>query len=535
MHETIILCVALVLSVSFLVLIAQKFNVPYPIFLVLAGLLISFLPFVPIIHIDPNLVFLVILPPILFDAAQTMSLKALWQWRRIVTGMALGFVVFTTLVVAVISYWLIPGFTIAQGLLLGAIISPPDAAAATSVLNKLRLPKGMKSILEGESLLNDASSLTIYRFALMAIISNHFVWHEAALGFVGVVISGIGIGLLLGFLFYTVFKWMPTSSNLDIAFSIAAPYLIYMLAEEMHSSGVLAVVSGGVFIAYKNHFVFSHKSRLKSAALWTSMVFVLNAVVFFLIGLQLPEITKGIKREELSFSLEVALIITLAVIIARIISGLFTAAFTRFMSRYITVAQSRPGWRNPLVIGWVGMRGVVSLASALAIPLLLPGGQPFPHRNLILFITFVVIIITLVGQGLALPWVIRRLRPSDPSDRKTDDEQIFDIEVELNKVACDELEHNHAKEIEDNILLRYKLEFYKNKVGLLKEFMANAERQKEAQTIFDQFKTVMVEVTEAERSKLHTYRRNNDYDDDVIRIIENRLDLEEERLQEDVE
>ena len=183
LQETILLCLGLILTVCFLVIIARKLKIPYPIFLVLAGLIMGFVPGIPGIQIDPDLVFLVILPPILFDAAQNMSLKSLWKWRRIIIAMALGFVLFTATAVAFVTWWLIPGFTLAEGFLLGAIISPPDAAAASAVLRYTRLPKGMTSILEGESLLNDATSLTLFRFALAAIVSGHFVWYEAASGF----------------------------------------------------------------------------------------------------------------------------------------------------------------------------------------------------------------------------------------------------------------------------------------------------------------------------------------------------------------
>lgn len=218
MQEIILLCLGLIFSICFLVLIAQKLKIAYPIFLVIAGLFIGFIPGIPTVHIEPEVVFLVILPPILYDASQNMSLKGLWKWRRIITAMALGFVLFTATAVAFISYWLIPGFTLAQGFLLGAIISPPDAAAATAILKYTPLPKNMKDILEGESLLNDATSLTVFRFALAAIATNHFVWYHAAGAFVLVTVSGIAIGLFFGLIFYAISKWLPTTSNIDIAF-----------------------------------------------------------------------------------------------------------------------------------------------------------------------------------------------------------------------------------------------------------------------------------------------------------------------------
>ncbi|MFT4155367.1 Na+/H+ antiporter [Parafilimonas sp.] len=529
MENIILLCIGLIVSVCFLVLIAQKVKIAYPIFLVLAGLMVGLIPVVPIVHIDPQVVFLVILPPILYDASQNMSLKGLWKWRRIITAMAFGFVLFTATAVAFVSYWLIPGFTLAQGFLLGAIISPPDAAAATAILRFAPLPKGAKDILEGESLLNDATSLTLFRVALAAISTNHFVWYEAAGSFIWVTVAGIAIGLAFGFLFYMVYKWLPTTANIDTALTLVIPYAIYLTAEEFHVSGVLAVVSGGLYIAYQHHFVFSHKSRLKSGALWSAIVFILNAIVFFLIGLQFPLIAKGIQSLPFFSALSVALTICLVVIFARTIAGFFSVIFTRFISRYITVAYNKPGWRNPLVLSWVGMRGVVSLASALAIPFAV-NGQAFPNRNLILFITFTVVIVTLVGQGLALPWIIRKVKPDGTPVNKTEDEQIFELEIALNKTAVSNMQATYHEHVQNNILLKQKYEFLKHKTALLYKSNEGDSARKQAMEIITQFKAVMLNVSEKERSVLHSFRRHPDFDDDILRFVEKRLDLEEESL-----
>jgi Na+/H+ antiporter len=535
MDEILLLCLGLMLSVSFLVVLAKKLKVAYPIFLVIAGLAISFVPGIPNVHIDPKLVFLVILPPVLYDAANNTSWKALWKWRRIITVMALGFVLLTATAVAWVSYMLIPGFTLAEGFLLGAIISPPDAAAATSVLQFTKLPKGVVSVLEGESLLNDATSLTVFRFALATIISSSFVWQQAALGFILVTISGIGIGLLLGLIFYAIYRWMPTNSNLDIAFSLVLPYLVYTIAEALGSSGVLAVVSTGLFISYRNHFVLSHSSRLKSNAVWPAIVFILNAVVFFLIGLQLPEIISGIKSTALLDAFKMAFLITAVVILVRMVSGQFSSLFTRFISRYITVAQSNPGWRNPLIVSWIGMRGVVSLASALSIPLLLPDGHAFPFRNLILFITFTVIIVTLVIQGFTLPWMVNWIKPEFMDIEKADEQQTLEIECALLSAAVDELNTKYPTDLENNRLLKNKHEFLKLKALLFSTANVDESKRYGANKIIKQLKKVMTVIIERERRVLHTFRRKEGFDDDVIRIIENRLDLEEEGLQRENE
>lgn len=535
LHNIIFLCLGLIFCVSLLTVLAQKVKIAYPIFLVLAGLFLSLIPGVPAIHLEPELIFVVILPPVLFDAAHEMSLKALWKWRRIITVMALGYVLFTATAVAFVSVWLIPGFTLSQGFLLGAIISPPDAAAAMAVLRYTKLPKSAIAILEGESLLNDATSLTLFQFALAAITTQHFVWHEAVSGFGLVVVSGIAIGLAFGGLSYAIYKWLPTNANVDIAFSIALPYLMYLSAEAVNSSGVLAVVSGGLFVAYQTHFVFSHKSRLKSAALWSSVVFILNAVVFFLIGLQLPEIIESVEDTGILKATGYALIITALVILVRLLSGFSSSLFTTFISRYITVAAKRPGWRLPFLSSWAGMRGVVSLASASAVPLLLPGGQAFPHRDLILFITFVVILVTLVGQGLSLPWMIRRLDPQPLEDLKSDHQQLLEIELDLYQVAAKELNSNYSADMDDNVLLRYRGEYLKHKLQLLKEANSDDGTREHARKRLDHFRQVMTRVTNRERHQLHSFRKMSEYDDDVIAFVEHRLDLEEEQLQTDRE
>jgi len=529
MHENLLLTLGLVITVSFLVILAQKLKIAYPLLLVIAGIIFGFIPQIPTVHIDPNIVFLIILPPVLFDAAQNISWKALWKWRRIISVMAFGYVLLTATAVAFVSYLLIPGFTLAQGFLLGAIVSPPDAAAATSVLRQIKLPKGMRTILEGESLLNDAASLTIFRFALAAVITGAFSWYEASTGFLLITISGILVGLVISYLFYAVYRWLPTTSNLDVALSLALPYLLYMSAEAVHSSGVLSVVTGGIFIAYHNHFVFTHSSRLKSRAIWSSIVFILNAVIFLLIGFQLTDIVHGLTSVPLINATWIALVITLVIIVIRIIAGISSSYFTSFISKYITVAQSRPGIKNPLIISWIGMRGVVSLASALSIPLML-NGHPFPFRNLILFITFVVIIITLVFQGLTIPWVIRKIKPESLADAKPDDVQVSEIEYHLMSSVLKEMEDKYKDDHAKNELLKNRVLQWQYKINLIDKERRNEQPKHYTKKIILHYKKVMGELLHLQRRELDVFRKKDGYDDDVTALIERRLDLESEGL-----
>jgi Na+/H+ antiporter len=407
MHEFLILAIGLILVVSMLVMLGQYLRISYPIFLVIGGLLISFIPGIPSIKIDPELIFLIFLPPLLYEAAWNTSWKEFWRWRRIIGVFAFGLVVFTSGIVAFVSTAMIPGFTLSLGFLLGGIISPPDAVAATSVLRGLKIPKRVTHILEGESLVNDAASLIVFRFALAAVLTGTFVFHLAAVNFVLVTVMGVVIGVAIALVFYSIHRWMPTTPSIDTALTLIAPYAMYITAEQFHFSGVMAVVSGGLFISYRSHQIFSHTSRLQSVSMWSTLGFVLNGLVFMLIGLELPVIINQLGEYSRAEAVTYALIISAVIIITRIGFTLASSVFTHYISRVITTADAHPGWRGPLIVGWAGMRGVVSLASALSVPLLLSNGDAFPQRNLILFITFVVILVTLVLQGLTLPLVIR--------------------------------------------------------------------------------------------------------------------------------
>ena len=413
MQNQIIEYVYLILIILILVMIANKLRLAYPIVLVLGGLALSFIVRFSKIAIDPELVFFIFLPPLLYEAAWQVSWKEFWKFRRVIISFAFPIVVITSCVIAFVSYSLIPGFTLALGFLLGGIISPPDALSATTIMRQVKVPKSLVSVAEGESLFNDASSLIIFRFALAAVITGQFHIQQAAVSFVLVILMGILIGLFVGLIFYGFHRWLPTTPSIEIVLTLVTPYCMYYFAEHFHFSGVLAVVSGGLFLSGKRQSMLTYQSRIQGFNVWAVLGFVLNGLIFLLIGLQLPSITKQLGDISLGKAIGYGLAISLVLIITRLICTLGASLFTRFMSHFITVADSNPGWRGPLVLGWAGMRGVVSLAAALSIPLFITEGHPFPYRNLILFITFIVILVTLVFQGLTLPWVIRRVKPED--------------------------------------------------------------------------------------------------------------------------
>jgi len=264
---------------------AAKLKIAYPILLVVGGLLISFIPGLPTVKIHPDLIFFIFLPPMLFEAAWSISFKEMKKWWRIIGSFAFLVVFFTALSVALVTNYLLPGFTIGLGFLLGGIVSPPDAVSTGAITKFVKLPTSTSAILEGESLLNDASSLIIFRFALVAVGTGQFIWQDAALSFVWMVVGGAGIGLLLGWIFVQAHKYLPTDAPSDVALMLIEPYFMYWIAEQVHSSGVLAVVSGGLFMSARRLIFLSSTSRIRAFSVWESFIFVLNGIVFMIIGL----------------------------------------------------------------------------------------------------------------------------------------------------------------------------------------------------------------------------------------------------------
>ncbi len=388
--------VSLILIILALVMFANKLRIAYPIVLVVGGLILSYFPTFSNVKIEPDLVFFIFLPPLLYESAWQTSWKEFWKWRRVIASFAFPIVILTSCVVAFVSQALIPVFTLALGFLLGGIISPPDAISATTIMRQLKVPKRLLSIIEGESLMNDASSLIVFRFALAVVITGQFHWQAAANSFFWVIVMGTLIGLAIGFVFYAIHKWLPTTPSIEVVLTFLTPYFMYYAAEHFHFSGVLAVVSGGLLLSSKRQSMLTYLSRLQSTNVWSSLVFVLNGLVFLLIGLQLPTVVQQLGDTSIVTAVGYGLAISFVLTLCRIICTLGASLFTRFMSHFIKVADPNPGWRLPVIFGWAGMRGVVSLASALAIPLYIQEGQAFPNRNLILFITFIVILVTLV-------------------------------------------------------------------------------------------------------------------------------------------
>ncbi|MEJ0101143.1 MAG: Na+/H+ antiporter [Bacteroidota bacterium] len=450
-QDNLLLILFLLFTITMLAMVSSKLKISYPIFLVIGGLLISLVPGIPNISLKPDFIFLIFLPPLLYAAAWNTVWADFWKYKRPIGLLAFGLVLFTSALVAVVSHAIIPDFPLAYGFLLGGIISPPDAIAATSVLQGLKIPKRVVTILEGESLVNDASSLIVFRFALAAILTGEFHLWNATQTFFIVALMGIAIGLVIAFIVYAIHRFFPTTAAIDAALTLITPYVMYITAEHFHYSGVLSVVTGGLFLSYHSQVIFSYESRLNIAGLWDTLIFLLNGFVFILIGLQLPSISQDLGNYSMGEAIFYGIAISLVTIVVRIVWVFPAAYIPRFLFKSIRQDEPKPSWKSVFLIGWSGMRGVVSLASALAIPLTVGAGYDFRDRNLILFITFVVILVTLVLQGLSLQPLIRLLKIEENVKEK-ESEQInsMALRVQLAEAVLAYLDTNYAEEIKAN-------------------------------------------------------------------------------------
>ncbi len=509
----------IIVLIVLLILLANRLKVAYPVLLVLGGLAVSLVPGIPHVRVNPELIFLIFMPPLLYEAAWAISWKDLWKFRRIVSSFAFVVVFLTAIAVALVANRFIPGFTLALGFLLGGIVSPPDAVSAGAIMKFVRVPPRFQSVIEGESLFNDASSLIIFRFALLAVTTGSFVWQQAATSFVWMVAGGVAIGLVVGYLVYKMHRLLPTNAEMDIVFSLVTPYAMYIAAEAVHASGVLAVVCGGLLLAYNRHRFLTADSRIKGASVWGSFCFILNGLVFILIGLDLPQITAGLHGAQLTRAIGYGVLITAVLVISRLIAAYSAVIVTLIARNFIRVADPNPGWRAPLVLGWSGMRGVVSLAAALSVPVHLPSGAHFPQRNLILFITFVVILLTLVLQGLTLPWIIKKMSLLRAGEELPGEQHYYHLHHRLRAESFRWVNDQHAPVIAGNPALAHAV----SKLGSATESEAGVQ-------LNDQCRAVLLALIDKQRLWLLNWNKGHDVEEEHVRMHLYRLDLEEERL-----
>ncbi len=401
---------ALLAAIIALTAIGPKIKLPAPTLMVIAGLAIGLMPGLPSIRLDPDLVFLVFLPPILYAAAWNTWWHDFQRNLTSISLLAFGLVVATMLAVAVVAHAVVPGMSWGVALMLGAIVSPPDAAAATAICQRLGVSRNIVTVLEGESLVNDAAGLICFRVALAAIVSGTFDPGRAAINLVWVSIAGLAVGLVIGFVIAALHKRIR-DPLITTGISMLAPYLAYLPAEKLHVSGVLATVTAGLYVSWKSPVIFSPQARLAAIPFWNLIILIVNGLVFVLIGLNLDTALRAVREYSLTQLAWYALAVSAAAIAIRVIWVFSMSRASPLLARLNPWGRrERPlNVSSQAVVAWTGMRGIVSLALALSLPITIQSGEPFPMRDLIVLLTFAVIFATLVLQSLTLPPLIRFL------------------------------------------------------------------------------------------------------------------------------
>lgn len=505
-------------------LVAKRRDYPYPIALVVGGLALSLVPGVPRFRLEPDIAFLLFLPPILGEAAYFTSWRDFWTLRRIIFLLAFGLVAATSATVAAVCAYMIPGMNWSTGFVLGAIVSPPDAAAATSITRGLRLPRRIVQILEGESLVNDAAGLVIYRFAVAAVLSGTFSWTHAGLTFIWVAVAGAAIGVLLGLAYVRLYPRLK-DPEVEVISTFFLSYSAYFIGEAVHASGVLATVAAGLILGWYSPTLFSAQTRIRAVAVWQVLIFLINALVFFLIGLQLPAIWEGVGNLPLAQLANWAGLVVAAVILIRL-AWMFPGAYLpTWLKPLIKENVPAPPWQWVVVTGWTGLRGVVSLAAALALPL------HFPQRDLILLLSFAVILATLIFQGLTLRPIICWLRVNDggSSEEELIRARLFAIEKVVDRISA--IEENGR--VPETVMTRVR-GYHEDRLAVLRSQLANEvgvepqDNPAEFTTLVEQ--RIWWDLARTEREAILDLRNRREIGDEVLHHIQYELDLLEARL-----
>jgi monovalent cation/hydrogen antiporter len=534
--ETIFVLLA---AVATLATLANRIGVPYPILLVLGGLVLGFVPGLPRVDLEPEVVFLLFLPPLLYVSAIFTSWRDFRTNLRKISQLAVALVLVTVCTVAAVAHWAV-GLPWGAAFVLGAIVSPTDAIAATSIAQRLGIPRRIVTVLEGESLINDATGIVAYRVAVAAVAAGGFSLWQAGLQLVIGAVGGVMVGLAVGWLVVWARRHVSEEPNVQNTISLLTPFAAYLLAEEPSHylwgrlglpgefafSGVLAVVAAGLYLARRVPYVVTPQARLQAYAFWELVIFLLNGLIFALIGLQLRSIVERLSETEYGAAQLVlyAVLISLAVILVRFL-WVFSAAYSpRWENRSLRWPDPLPSPRTATVIAWSGMRGVISLAAALSLPLTVEGDAPFPGRDLILFLTFAVILATLVVQGLSLPALIRGLE-----DDGTAEQEEVRGRIEVAESALARLEELAKEEwVREDTAERVRALYgYRRRrfVARLDGDESGLEERSAA------YQRLMRELLRAQRQTLMRLRNEGKIGDEAMHHIERDLDLEESRLE----
>jgi monovalent cation/hydrogen antiporter len=504
---------------------ARRTPIPAPLLLVAAGLVISYVPGVPEYTLDPDVVLPIILPPLLHSAATDSSYLDLRAQMRPVALLSVGYVLFATLVVGWAAYQIVPGLSLTGALVLGAVVAPPDAVAATAVARRVGLPSRITTILQGESLVNDATAITAYRVALAAAVGEGATWVGGIGEFLLAAVGGVAVGLVL----MVPIHWLRTHLKeplLQNTLSLLIPFVAYAAAEQFHASGVLAVVVVALFLGHRAWEV-DFATRLQEDAVWKMVAFVLESSVFALIGLQLPVVLKGLGQYEGGRAAWYAVAVFLVVVVSRFV-WVYPATFLpRMLSARIRAREDNPTWKGPFVIAWAGMRGVVSLAIAFSIPEHLHDGEPFAGRNLILFLTFTTVIGTLVVQGVTLPPLIRMLKLPG-RDQQAETLAEANAQAQASRAAerrLDELLSDERNALPPPLADRLRMVLDRRRNAVWERL--GQSNPLTGETVDDTYRRLSGEMIGAERAVFVRLRDLRYIDDEMLRTLLRRLDLEE--------
>jgi monovalent cation/hydrogen antiporter len=521
----LIVLVLLILVVAFAAL-AKRLEIPYPIILVIGGLILSVFPHTPHVELNPEMVFLVILPPLLFSAAWVTPWRDFRYNLVSISMLAVRLVGFTVFGVAAASRWILPGFDWRMGLVLGAVVSTTDAIAATSIASRLGMPKGITQILEGESLLNDATGLLALEFTTaMLVTGNTPSIFEGVGRLLYLIFGSIAIGLIAGKLIHTLVLRI-IDAPIEITISLIAPYFAYLAAEGAHASGVMATVACGMYLGHKSSLFLSTGARLTGEAVWETLQFILNGFVFLLLGFQLPYIKADIHTHHLGKLVLLGLLFSGVVILLRFMWVYPGAAVSYTIRRRVLhQAEKIPGPKALFVVSWTGMRGVVALAAAISLPKVLDSGAAFPGRNMMIFLTFCVIFVTLVLQGLTLPALIRRLGLAGLAGRNQEEEE---ARRDMVKAALAYLEHCQGDSTEETAPVYEELiRLYRRRLNkLVNDGSAEIGSRPEDYQLWHELSQ---QVRAIQRAAVLHLRDQNKINDEVMRKLERELDLTEVR------
>ena len=516
----------LLLFVAVFAGLARRLKVPYPILLVIAGLLISFLPGMPRVGLDPNLVFLVFLPPLLYSAAWTLSWREFQRNFASIAMLALGLVLFTVVGLALAAGSLLPGFDWHSAVLLGAVVAATDAIAATSIARRVGLPQRIVDILEAESLVNDGTGLLALQFGLLMLVKGETPsLLEGAGRLVFLIGGGVLIGLAIGAAVAWFERWVD-DGPIEIVISILVPYAAYLAGDRAHVSGVLAVIACSMYMSRKSAEYLSPQVRLQTTAVWDALTFVLNGIVFLLIGLQLPYVIGQIGSMSRGVLLWYGIGFSAAMIALRM-AWVYGETYLAYAVRrwvWKKPDAERPEPRRVFIIGWGGMRGVLSLAAAVSLPYVLPNGRTFPQRSMIIYLAFCLIVATLVVQGLTLPWLIRRLGLAEPGRVNLEEQEARRV---LLREALVHLDRRRSKNRDLSAMFGELMASYQRR---LDELPAEREQRSDGPMDRELRRETLLAVLQVERAALIRLRDEERIDDEVLRALQRELDLTEGRV-----